>query len=112
ALPLAIELAAARLRLLSLEMIHMRLDDSLALLTSGHRDAPARQRTLRAAIEWSIDLLDEPGRAVLGRLGLFAGEFDLAAALAVCGDSSEDGLETLLENSLVRTVDGGESQFR
>ena len=58
-LPLAIELAAARLRMLSLEAIHARLDDSLALLTSGHRDAPDRQRTLRAAITWSVDMLDE-----------------------------------------------------
>ena len=76
-LPLAIELAAARLRLLSPKSVRERLDASLSLLTSGHRDAPERQRTLRATIRWSVDLLDEPERRTLARLGLFAGSFDL-----------------------------------
>ena len=112
-LPLAIELAVARLRMFSLESIHARLDDSLALLTSGHRDAPVRQRTLRAAVQWSVDLLDDQGRAVLGHLGVFAGEFDHAAALAICGAAGEPGLETLLEISLLRIEDDdGEPRFR
>ncbi len=102
-LPLAIELAAARLRLLPLKAVRDRLDASLSLLTSGHRDAPERQRTLRATIEWSVDLLSAPERSTLGRLGLFAGSFDLDAALAVCGADAEEPLEALMSCSLVRS---------
>ena len=104
-LPLAIELAAARLRLLSPKSVRERLDASLSLLTSGHRDAPERQRTLRATIRWSVDLLDEPERRTLARLGLFAGSFDLDSALAVCGIETEAALEQLVSCSLVRSDD-------
>ncbi|WP_223774283.1 BTAD domain-containing putative transcriptional regulator [Streptomyces sp. 135] len=90
-LPLAIELAAARLRLLSLRQIADRLDDRFRLLTSGARTVLPRQQTLRAVVDWSWDLLDAPERAVLRRLSVFAGGCDLAAAEAVCarGDSDD-----------------------
>ncbi|MFJ2785871.1 MULTISPECIES: ATP-binding protein [unclassified Streptomyces] len=84
-LPLALELAAARLRVLSLGQIAERLDDRFRLLTSGARTALPRQRTLRAVVDWSWDLLDAPERAVLRRLAVFTGGADLTAAEAVCG---------------------------
>ncbi len=101
-LPLAIELAAARLRLLGVRAVRERLDASLTLLTSGHRDAPERQRTLRATIRWSVDLLAEAERAALGRLGLFSGSFDVDTALEILGGDGEGPLETLMSCSLVR----------
>ncbi|GGU95328.1 AfsR family transcriptional regulator [Streptomyces albospinus] len=85
-LPLAIELAAARLRLLSARQIADRLDDRFRLLTSGSRTALPRQQTLRAVVDWSWELLDAPERALLRRLSAFAGGCTLAAAEAVCGD--------------------------
>ncbi|MGW8764377.1 ATP-binding protein [Streptomyces sp. NPDC055815] len=84
-LPLAIELAAARLRLLSARQIADRLDDRFRLLTSGARTVLPRQQTLRAVVDWSWDLLDEPERAVLRRLAVFTGGCDLTAAETVCG---------------------------
>ncbi|MFJ6717400.1 ATP-binding protein [Streptomyces sp. NPDC091259] len=85
-LPLAIELAAARLRLLTARQIADRLDDRFRLLTSGSRTLLPRQQTLRAVVDWSWDLLDAPERAVLRRLSVFAGGCDLAAAEAVCSE--------------------------
>ncbi|MER5962604.1 BTAD domain-containing putative transcriptional regulator [Streptomyces sp. NPDC002057] len=85
-LPLAIELAAARLRLLSVRQIADRLDDRFRLLTSGARTVLPRQQTLRAVVDWSWDLLDGAERAVLRRLAVFTGGCDLSAAEAVCAD--------------------------
>ncbi|MER7952549.1 BTAD domain-containing putative transcriptional regulator [Streptomyces sp. NPDC096079] len=83
-LPLAIELAAARLRMLSVRQIADRLDDRFRLLTSGARTVLPRQQTLRAVVDWSWELLDEAERAVLRRLAVFTGGCDLTAAEAVC----------------------------
>ena len=114
-MPLAIELAAARIKLLSPEAILSRLEHQLDLLAAGGRDLPARQQTLRGAIAWSYDILDEPGRRLLDRLSVFAGGPDLAAVEAVCGPRAEiggdviDGVMALADQSLVRveeTVDG------
>jgi predicted ATPase/Tfp pilus assembly protein PilF len=83
-IPLALELAAARVRLLTIEQIDTRLDDRFRLLTGGSRAALPRQQTLRATIDWSHELLDEPERALLRRLAVFAGGWSLEAAEAVC----------------------------
>ena len=99
-LPLAIELAAARTRLLSPAAILERLGGRLDLLTGGARDAPARQRTLRAAIEWSHDLLSAAEQAVFARLAVFAGGWSVEAAEAVLGDVLDE-LEGLVDRSLV-----------
>jgi len=99
-LPLAIELAAARTKLLSPAAILERLARRLDLLTGGPRDAPARQRTLRAAIEWSHDLLDAPERAVFAQLAVFAGGWPVEGAEAVAGDVLDE-LEALVDRSLV-----------
>jgi predicted ATPase/class 3 adenylate cyclase len=107
-LPLAIELAASRLRLLNPQALVERLDRSLALLAGGSRDLPARQRTLRGAIAWSHDLLDEEHRTLFRRLAVFAGGFTLETAEAVCDPDGDigvdllDGLQSLLNASLVR----------
>ncbi len=85
--PLAIELAAARLKTLSAEQIAERLNDRFHLLTSGSRTALPRQQTLRAAIDWSFDLLTEPERVWLSRLSVFAGGWTFDAAECVCADS-------------------------
>ncbi|MFF3762571.1 BTAD domain-containing putative transcriptional regulator [Streptomyces sp. NPDC001922] len=85
-LPLAVELAAARLRLLTPRQLADRLDDRFRLLTSGSRTVLPRQQTLRAVVDWSWDLLDDAERAVLRRLSVFAGGCDLPAAEEVCGD--------------------------
>jgi predicted ATPase/class 3 adenylate cyclase/Tfp pilus assembly protein PilF len=82
--PLALELAAARVRVLAVEQILARLDDRFQLLTGGSRTALPRQQTLRAALDWSHDLLSEPERALLRRLSVFAGGWTLEAAEAVC----------------------------
>jgi predicted ATPase len=84
-LPLAIELAAARLRSLSLSDLHDRLDQRFGLLTGGSRTALARQQTLQATVEWSYSLLNGAERLLLRRLAVFAETFDLDAAEAVCG---------------------------
>jgi predicted ATPase/class 3 adenylate cyclase len=107
-LPLAIELAASRIRLLSPRALAERLDRSLPLLEGGSRDLPARQRTLRAAIAWSHDLLGEEHRTLFRRLAVFAGGFTVEAAQAVCDPEGDlgidvlDGIESLLDVSLVR----------
>ncbi|HEY8285561.1 MAG TPA: DUF6788 family protein [Chloroflexota bacterium] len=97
-IPLALELAAARMNVLSLEQIAARLDESFRLLTGGPRTAPTRQRTLRATLDWSYNLLSEPERILLRRLAVFAGGCDLDAAEAVCGGEglAEDEVLDLL----------------
>jgi predicted ATPase/Tfp pilus assembly protein PilF len=105
-LPLALELAAARVKVLTPEQILARLEGSLDLLTSGSLDVPERQRTLRATIEWSDELLDEVERRLFGALAVFAGSFDLEAAETVAG-ADIDTLGSLVDKSLLRqTVDG------
>ena len=86
-IPLALELAAARVNVLTVEQIASRLDDGLGLLTTGGRTASDRQRTLRGTLDWSYDLLSQPERLLLGRLAVFAGGWTLEAAEAVCVDS-------------------------
>jgi len=118
-LPLAIELAAARVRLMTPEAMVRRLERRLPLLTGGSRDLPARQQTLRDTIAWSHDLLDDHERRLFRRLSIFVGGWTLEAAEAVC-DSDDDRvgiqerLGTLVSKSLVRQggVDiGGEPRF-
>ncbi|MFE7184735.1 ATP-binding protein, partial [Streptomyces erythrochromogenes] len=118
-LPLAIELAAARLRLLTPRQIADRLDDRFRLLTSGARTVLPRQQTLRAVVDWSWDLLDEAERTVLRRLSVFAGGCDLPAAEAVCGDGTgpdvADTLGSLVDKSLVVAApapDGSGMRYR
>ncbi|WP_316743080.1 BTAD domain-containing putative transcriptional regulator [Streptomyces sp. MK7] len=111
-LPLAIELAAARLRLLTPRQIAVRLDDRFRLLTSGSRTVLPRQQTLRAVVDWSWDLLDEEERDVLSRLSVFAGGCDLAAAEAVCGPAAFDALGSLVDKSLVVAAPGADGEMR
>jgi predicted ATPase/class 3 adenylate cyclase len=117
-MPLAIELAAARIKLFSPDALRARLEDQLGLLSAGARDLPERQQTLRGAIAWSYDMLDDGHRLLLDRLSVFEGGVDLAAAEAVCGPSSElgidvvDGLVALADQSLIRAVEtSGDPRF-
>ncbi|MFH9422890.1 AfsR/SARP family transcriptional regulator [Streptomyces sp. NPDC017529] len=123
-LPLAIELAAARLRLLGPRQLADRLDDRFRLLTSGSRTVLPRQQTLRAVVDWSWDLLDDAERAVLRRLSVFSGGCDLVIAEEVCGDG-EAGcrarvaprdvavlLASLIDKSLVVAAQDGEGRMR
>jgi tetratricopeptide (TPR) repeat protein len=107
-LPLALELAAARLKLLDPAELLDRLDSSLSLLTRGPADAPERQRTLEATIAWSYDLLQADERETFARLSVFAGTFDLAAAASVA-DADLDVLTTLVDASLLKSR--GDSRF-
>ncbi|MDG3014661.1 ATP-binding protein, partial [Speluncibacter jeojiensis] len=102
-LPLAIELAAARMRALSPEQILQRLTDRFALLTRGRRGAPDRQQTLRWSIGWSHDLCTAEEQQLWGELSLFAGGFELDAAEHVCSDADEllDNLSSLVDKSIV-----------
>ncbi|HEU5431420.1 MAG TPA: tetratricopeptide repeat protein, partial [Thermomicrobiales bacterium] len=115
-LPLAIELAAARARLLSPPQILERLDRRLPFLTAGRRDAAERQRTLRATVDWSYDLLDPAARALFVRLAVFAGGASVDAVEQVCGEDLADHplatLERLAEQSLVRLEDAAEGAIR
>jgi predicted ATPase/class 3 adenylate cyclase len=110
-MPLAIELAAARVKLLTPEQILQRLEQQLGILTSAARDLPDRQRTLRGAIAWSCELLDDPHRRLLGRLSVFRGGWQLAEAEAVAelpaglGVDILDGLADLVDQSLVRRTE-------
>jgi predicted ATPase/transcriptional regulator with XRE-family HTH domain len=136
-LPLAIELAAARVKVLSPEAILSRLESRLRFLTGGPRDLPSRQRTLRSAIEWSYDLLDQEEKKLFRRLAVFVGGFSLEAAEAVCGRGAGDpqsttrspgsgpetriqdrqalldGIASLVDKSLLRQHEGmgGEPRF-
>jgi non-specific serine/threonine protein kinase len=102
-LPLAIELAAARASLLPPVALEMLLERRLPLLTGGPRDAPARLRTMEAAIAWSYDLLEPPEQALFRRLAVFVGGFTLAAAEAVCG-ADLDRVGVLVDRSLVQPL--------
>lgn len=100
-LPLALELASTRVKLMSTAEMLNRLEHRLDLLSRGRRDAPDRQATMRAAIGWSYDLLPKEEQALFRRLAVFAGGFELEAAEAVC-DADLDGLQSLIEKSLLR----------
>jgi predicted ATPase/class 3 adenylate cyclase len=117
-IPLALELAAARMRSLSIEEINARLHDRFKLLTGGSRIALERQQTLHALVSWSYDLLQPDEQIVLDRLSVFAGGFDLAAAEAVCGadpilpEDVVDLVTSLVEKSLVIfEQDDGRSRY-
>jgi predicted ATPase/class 3 adenylate cyclase/tetratricopeptide (TPR) repeat protein len=114
-MPLAIELAAARLRSMSLDDLDDRLDQRFRLLTGGSRTALPRHQTLRAAVDWSYSLLTAAEQLLLARLSVFAGGFDLAAAEAVCGFGAIDALDvagllgSLVDKSLVVAEPAGRS---
>ncbi|MDH3944116.1 MAG: tetratricopeptide repeat protein, partial [Anaerolineae bacterium] len=120
-LPLAIELAAARIKLFSPEVLLEKLGASLDVLTGGARDLPARQQTLRDAIEWSYSLLNETDQILFARLSIFVGGFDLEAAEQICvlgkgvlTESILDGIASLINNSLLEQADllNGRPRFR
>ena len=114
-LPLAIELAVARLRLLTPEKIRDRLTDSLSVLASRRRDVSARQATMRGAIDWSYDLLDDVERRAYERLALFRSGFSFDAAEHMLSDLDVDpidAIESLLEKSLVRPIDSAQGTER
>ena len=117
-LPLAIELAAARVGLLLPAALVRRLEHRLPLLTGGAVDLPPRQQTLRQTLAWSYELLSDPERALFRRLAVFAGGWTLDAAEAVCTDAQVpaeavlDRLQGLVESSLVRRLDDGRGEGR
>lgn len=117
-IPLAIELAAARVKMLSVEQISIRLDDRFRLLTGGARTALPRQQTLRALIDWSYDILNDNERRLLCRLSVFAGSWTLEAAETVCsGDRIEyyevlDLLTQLVNKSLVVVIEEPQTSSR
>ena len=120
-IPLAIELAAARIKVLSVDEIAARLDDRFSLLTAGSRTAVPRHQTLRATIDWSHDLLTKPERVLFRRLAVFAGGFTLEAAESVCSQGELkrndvlDLLGRLVDKSLVvvePVSDTGETRYR
>jgi predicted ATPase/class 3 adenylate cyclase len=121
-IPLAIELASARVKALSPEQIATRLDDRFRLLTGGSRTALPRQQTLRALIDWSYELLAEPERALLRRLSVFVGSWTVEAAEQVCGDQQAplsldpsdilDLLARLVDRSLVTADETDERETR
>jgi predicted ATPase len=108
-IPLAIELAASRAKVVGPEELLRRLDRRLGFLTGGPRDLPLRQQTLRSTIAWSHDLLDDSQRRLFARLGVFAAGFSLEAAETVCADDAApavlDGIASLVDKSLLRTED-------
>jgi len=120
-LPLAIELAAARVRLLGVPGLADRLDERLRLLTGGARDAPPRHRTLRAALDWSHSLLDATEQVVLRRLGVFVGGFTLELVQRLAADEGSgplddwavlDALATLADKSLIAVEPGEPPRYR
>jgi predicted ATPase/class 3 adenylate cyclase len=115
-LPLAIELAASRLKVLSPEALLERLDQRLSLLTGGARDLPERQRTLRRTIEWSHDLLQTEEQRLFARLGTFNGGWSLDAAEDICGAGLDlevlDGVGVLMDHSMVQAVQPGNGEPR
>lgn len=112
-LPLAIELAAARVRVLPLSRIRAELDESLRFLVGGARNLPERHRTLRATIDWSFRLLSAPEQALFRRFAVFVDGASLEAVEAVCGQGEDAvlALESLVAKSLVRSVHGAETRF-
>jgi non-specific serine/threonine protein kinase len=116
-LPLAIELAAARLRVFTPSELAFRLEHRMTLLTGGSRDSPGRHRDLRAALTWSHDLLPEAERAVFRQLSIFVADWTMAAAEAVCDAAATggviDAIESLLDKSLIRRVaeEDGDARF-
>ncbi|HST81207.1 MAG TPA: hypothetical protein VLL08_05675, partial [Kineosporiaceae bacterium] len=112
-LPLAIELAVARVRVLAPQQILERVNDRFALLSRGRRDAPGRQQTLRACVEWSFDLCGKPERVLWARLSVFVGGFTLDAVESVCCDELlpahdlVDVLAGLVDKSIVDRLDPG-----
>jgi predicted ATPase/class 3 adenylate cyclase len=118
-LPLAIELAARRIRLLTPQAMLSRLSNRLKVVTGGAKNLPERQRTLRGAVEWSYDLLDEDEQVLFARLSVFAGGRTLEAMEAICDAEGDlgvdvlDGVESLVEKSLLRQEEGpnGEPRF-
>ena len=121
-LPLAIELAAARTRIISPQSILERLENRLKLLTGGAKDLPARQQTVRATVEWSYELLDENEKFLFRRLAVFAGGFTFEAAEAVCGSDEHhkdqikvlDAVTSLIDKSLLiqKAQTDNEPRFR
>src|SRR5205823_10634603 len=112
-LPLAIELAAARTKLLPPATLLSRLGNRLELLTGGRRDAPRHQQTLRMTLDWSYDLLDSDAQRLFAQLGVFAGGCTLAAAESVCRveGSGLEGLAALVDESLVTQRESDEPRF-
>ncbi len=112
--PLAIELAAARINLFSPQEIRAHLQHRLEFLTHGPRDLPTRQRTLRHAIAWSYNLLNANERALFARLAIFAGGWTFEAARTICGDDLEieHEMQSLLDKSLIRRYEGGADNTR
>src|SRR5262249_4604689 len=119
-IPLALELAAARVRILSVDQINARLKDRFRLLTGGARTAVARQRTLEAAVDWSYELLPEMERVLLSRLSVFSGGCTLEAVEEVCAGETiaaadiVDLLSRLVDKSLLIAEDDalGERRYR
>ncbi|HJV12461.1 MAG TPA: DUF4062 domain-containing protein [Propionibacteriaceae bacterium] len=107
-IPLAIEIAASRAKVVGLDELLRRLDRQLSFLTGGPRDLPVRQQTLRSTIAWSHDLLNDSERRLFARLGVFAAGFSLEAAERVCADDAAavlDGIGSLVDKSLIHTED-------
>ena len=117
-LPLAIELAAARIKLLSPSAMRTRLASRLQLLTGGARDLPARQQTLRRAIDWSFDLLTPPEQKLFRRLSIFLGGCTLEAVESVCDTKQDlgldvlDGMASMVDKSLVRQIEQADGEPR
>src|SRR5204862_3931994 len=117
-LPLALELAAARVKLFSPQALLARLEHRLALLTGGARDLPARHQTIRGAIDWSYHLLDAAEQTLFAGLGVFVGGCTLDAATAVCNATNDlaldvtDGIASLLDKSLLRLEEGADGEPR
>ena len=105
-LPLALELAATRVKLLSEQQLLTRLEQRLPLLAGGRRDLPKRHSTMRATIAWSYDLLSGPEQRLFTRLAVFVGSFELEAAEQIC-DADLDAMRSLIDKSLVRHGDNG-----
>jgi len=105
-LPLALELAATRVKLLSEQQLLTRLEQRLPLLAGGRRDLPKRHSTMRATIAWSYDLLTRPEQRLFTRLAVFVGSFELEAAEQIC-DADLDAMRSLIDKSLVRHAENG-----
>ncbi|MBV8476653.1 MAG: protein kinase, partial [Acidobacteria bacterium] len=118
-LPLAIELAASRIKLLSPAILQVRLESSLNLLTGGARDLPLRQQTLRGTVNWSYSLLNTAEQSLFRRLSVFIGGCTLEAVEAVCDTKSDlgldvlDGMASMVDKSLIQQIEhpGGETRF-